>query len=167
MRTLTPFRPLPWAVVVAGGLLVLVLAVLPPFVAPPLRAALTDGFHLFCHQLPERSFAVGGVPLALCHRCTGIVAGFLAGALLVPLLGPWRVRLERAERPVLAAAVALAGADWLLGVVGVWANTPASRFGTGLLVGVAAGYLIARAAAAPPAEGARPAKAQPTEAVPA
>ena len=161
MRALAPFRPLPWAVVLAGGGLVLTLAVLPPFVAPPVRVALVDGFHLFCHQLPERSFAVGGVPVALCHRCLGIVAGFVAGAALVPLLGPWRARVERAERAALALALALAAADWLLGVAGLWANTPATRVGTGLLVGAAVGYLIARTASAPRAVEPRSAQAAP------
>src|SRR5690606_14284539 len=149
MRPLVPFRPTPWAAVTMGCAAVLVLAVLPPFVAPPLRVALVQGFHLVCHQLPARSFTLDGVSLALCHRCTGVVAGLLVGPVLVALLGRWRGSLVRFERPLLFAALALAAADWLVGVIGLWPNTPASRFLTGLLVGVAAGYLLARSASAP------------------
>ena len=158
MRALAPFRLTPWAVVTTGCAVVLALAVLPPFVAPPVRAALAHGFHLVCHQLPDRSFAVGGVPLALCHRCTGVVAGLLGGALLVPLVGRLRSALVRYERPLLVAALALAAADWLLGAGVVWTNTPASRFLTGALVGLVAGYLLARSAAAPEAASAQPAR---------
>ena len=32
-----------------------------------------------CHQMPERSFFVGGYQLPLCARCTGIVIGHLLG----------------------------------------------------------------------------------------
>ncbi len=33
-----------------------------------------------CHQLPERSFFIGGYQWPLCARCTGIVAGYLLAA---------------------------------------------------------------------------------------
>ena len=33
-----------------------------------------------CHQMPERSFFVGGYQLPLCARCTGIVIGHVTGA---------------------------------------------------------------------------------------
>lgn len=32
-----------------------------------------------CHQMPERSFFVGGYQLPLCARCTGIVIGHIIG----------------------------------------------------------------------------------------
>jgi uncharacterized membrane protein len=151
--------------VATASAVVLALALAPPFVAPPLRAALVQGFHLVCHQLPERSFAVGGVPLALCHRCLGILAGLGGGTLLVPLLGRWRAALVPAERPLLLLALALAAADWLLGVAGLWANTPASRFLTGVVLGLVAGYLLARSVAAPEvAPEARPAPSFPAAA---
>jgi uncharacterized membrane protein len=146
-----PFGFRRWVAVAAASVVVLVLAVLPPFVGPPLRAALMHGFHLVCHQLPGRSFAVDGIPFALCHRCIGLVSGLTAGVLLVPPLARLRATLLPFERPMLLLALALLAADWLLGVGGVWANTPASRFLTGLAVGLVAGYLLARSAAAPEA----------------
>ena len=32
-----------------------------------------------CHQMPERSFFIGGYQLPLCARCTGILAGHVIG----------------------------------------------------------------------------------------
>jgi uncharacterized membrane protein len=152
------FRALPWAVVAAACVALLALTAAPPFVAPPWRAVLMEGFHLVCHQLPDRSFAVRGTPLALCHRCTGIVLGLVLGALAVPLLGRSRTGLAPYERLALGVALAMTGADWLLGLSGVWTNTVASRFLTGLLLGTTAGYLLARSVAFPeaaPAEAGR------------
>jgi uncharacterized membrane protein len=143
------FRAGPWAVVTVACLAVLALAMLPPFAPPGLGAAITRGFHLVCHQLPDRSFAVGGVPFALCHRCLGVLAGLVVGAGLAASVGRWRAALVPLERPLFLLALALASADWLLGVSGLWANSPLSRFSTGFLVGVTAGYLLARAVAAP------------------
>jgi uncharacterized membrane protein len=65
-----------------------------------------------CHQLPERSLTVGGAPLAVCARCTGLylgaVAGLAAGALLLAGTG-------RCPRPFwLAAALAPTAVDALL-----------------------------------------------------
>ncbi|MFH1788553.1 MAG: DUF2085 domain-containing protein [Candidatus Altiarchaeota archaeon] len=50
---------------------------------PYLIAALTFA----CHQMPERSFMVSGVPLPVCARCIGIYVGSAAG-LFAPLLYP-------------------------------------------------------------------------------
>lgn len=35
-----------------------------------------------CHQLPERSFFIGGYQFPLCARCTGITIGYLLALLL-------------------------------------------------------------------------------------
>jgi uncharacterized membrane protein len=37
-----------------------------------------------CHQIPSRSFALWGFPMAVCARCFGIYTGFAAGVLLYP-----------------------------------------------------------------------------------
>ncbi|MEM1057309.1 MAG: DUF2085 domain-containing protein [Bacteroidota bacterium] len=150
-----------WALftpLVAG---VVVLAFLPPFVDGLARAGLMHGFSFVCHQLPERSFAIGGVQIALCHRCTGILGGMALGLVLAPLL----VRLGAEVGQVLFArvpsrhraavlfllALVPTTVDWSLGASGVWANTPASRIATGTALGLVAGLLIGRAFLAPPA----------------
>lgn len=35
------------------------------------------GHFLGCHQLPERSFFIGGRQFPLCARCTGLVVGYI------------------------------------------------------------------------------------------
>src|SRR6056297_1218175 len=75
-----------WALALGGTLVLLVGAVLPPFVGPDAEHALRVGFQHLCHQLPGRSFEVGGVPLAVCHRCVGIYAGLLGGVLSLPVI---------------------------------------------------------------------------------
>lgn len=53
-----------------------------PLWAPgtPLAEAAVFAFRGLCHQDPERSFAVGGHVMAICHRCTGIDVGLVLGA---------------------------------------------------------------------------------------
>lgn len=43
-----------------------------------------------CHQIPERSFHLGGRQLPLCARCTGTYIGVLLGFTTVALLRRWR-----------------------------------------------------------------------------
>ncbi len=139
-----------WALALAATLALLVAAVLPPFVGPALDGALHAGFSLVCHQLPERSFAVGGVSFAVCHRCTGIFAGLVLGALALPALRG-RVDLSTGERWWVLAAVLPAALDWGGDVLGLWTNTAGTRVATGLWFGVVAGVLFARALAVRPA----------------
>jgi len=44
----------------------------------------------FCHQIPERSFVIGGAPLGLCSRCTGFYGGLFLGSLTVATSGGGR-----------------------------------------------------------------------------
>src|SRR5690606_33822273 len=144
------FRAPVWCAVLSLALVVLGLAVAPPFVGPGWRVGLMEAFAWVCHQQPERSFAVDGVPLALCHRCTGIFAGFVVGLGLMPVLRRPLRRLARHARLLLVAALVPLTLDWGLGVAGLWASTPPSRMLTGLLFGLAAGLVAGRAIAYPP-----------------
>jgi uncharacterized membrane protein len=146
-------RPGRWGLAVTACVLVLGLAALPPFVGAEGQAVLRAAFRFVCHQQPARSFAVGGVPFAVCHRCTGVLAGLLAGAVLLPLVvrgGRGRFPFEgsRAGRWLLAALIPL-GVDWALGATGIWANPPWSRTLTGAVFGLVAGIVFARAVALP------------------
>ena len=139
-----------WAVASALAVAVVVLAASPPWLGLEARAVVVEGFAPFCHQIGARSLHVHGVPFALCHRCTGIVAGIALGLLAGPLV-PGLLRRLEAWPPlaVLALAALPTSVDWLLGATGVWANTGASRFLTGALFGAAAGLLLAAAFCAP------------------
>ncbi|MDX1532091.1 MAG: DUF2085 domain-containing protein [Rhodothermales bacterium] len=140
-----------WLIAAGACALVLVLALLPPVLPEGLRAGMMHAFASVCHQLPHRSFAPGGVPLAVCHRCTGLLAGLVLGTMLLPFVWGRARRFARYDVPLLVLAGLPALLDWGLSVVGVWTNTPTTRFATGLLFGVAAGYLFARMLATDPA----------------
>lgn len=93
-----------------------------------------------CHQLPERSFAAFGHPLAVCHRCSGLYAGFTAGLLLLPYLGWLRRRLLASPRAVLLFFVPMVVDVFLVD------NTPLSRFLTGWVAAFPVGLFVWAAA---------------------
>lgn len=75
-----------------------------------------------CHQVPERSFALLGRPLAVCARCFGIYAGFLGGMILYA----FRRGFETVRLPRLMDFLLLSlsiGIDAAANVLGIW-NTP-------------------------------------------
>ena len=149
LSALPPETRLGWALALAGTALLAGLAALPPWLPEGGAALLRQGYVLLCHQLPERSAHVHGVPFALCHRCFGIAAGLVAGVLTAPLLFGLAPRVGRAVRrrigPLLGLSVLPLGVDWALGAFGIWANTPLSRSLTGGLFGLAAGAALALA----------------------
>jgi uncharacterized membrane protein len=121
--------------------------------------ASSAGYFFFsgvCHQIPARSFHVWGEPLAVCARCTGVYAGFLAGVLMFPLIpkgqvhrgdvprGQVRKRLERDFPPAWILGVALlpATADFALGHFGLYDSGNVLRLVTGLIPGTAASFFI-------------------------
>jgi uncharacterized membrane protein len=102
------------------------------------------GFSFFCHQLPERSFALAGLPLAVCHRCSGIYLGLFAGALLSPLRFPESLR---GRRWWLLAAALPALIDFALGRTGLWPGSAWSRAFSGMFLGYMISPLLVRALA--------------------
>jgi uncharacterized membrane protein len=99
------------------------------------------GFSAVCHQISDRSFHLWGRQLGVCSRCTGIYAGFAAGALLYPLvrrLGETRFP----SRSILLFSMIPISVDFALGFLGLWANTFLSRTLTGLLFGVIVAFYI-------------------------
>jgi uncharacterized membrane protein len=95
-----------------------------------------------CHQRPDRSFLLYGLPLAVCARCTGIYAGAIWGSLL---------RL-RAQTVLLLCGVALAvnGVDVASEMTGLHGNLPWLRFALGMALGAGCGTLLAGKLQVPP-----------------
>ena len=156
-----PSPTLAWGVGTALATGVVALAFVPPFVDGMARAGLMHAFSFLCHQLPERSMAIGDGHAALCHRCTGILGGLALGMLVAPLaVRPFVAvirkslgRIHQSHRAAVALLLASAPTlvDWLLGASGLWANTPVSRVLTGSLLGLVAGLLIAHSLLSRPA----------------
>ena len=121
----TPWR---WALLL-GCLVWLALVASPPVLAwagMGFEALPRSLLHPVCHQIADRSFHWLGVPLAACHRCTGLYVGFTLGVALWPYLRRMAARLSANPRWI-AAFFAPLLVDVLVG------NTPMSRFTTGLV----------------------------------
>jgi uncharacterized membrane protein len=110
--------------------------------APYLQAAGNDSlagllyffFKPTCHQLPERSFLVFGYPMAVCARCFGVYAGFLAAALLYPLILPVDNR-KTPSKWLLLLAVAPMGFDGGVQLLTAYESNNLLRLITGAVCG--------------------------------
>ena len=119
--------PTPWRWLLLAGCAGWLALVLAPAFAADYAELVRWLLHPICHQIPERSFHVLGEPLGACHRCTGLYVGFTLGVLAWPWLPTLASKLASNPRMVAVFFVPLL-IDWA-----VLANTPASRFLTGLV----------------------------------
>jgi uncharacterized membrane protein len=129
------------------GLACLSVALAPLLAANSFPISSTAAYLFFsglCHQIPERSFWLAGRPLAACHRCTGVYAGLFLGSLIVMR---WMHRSPRIRRSWAIAAIVPLFLDALSPYLGLWNNSPFSRFITGLFFGVIVAGLLARGVA--------------------
>lgn len=94
-----------------------------------------------CHQMPDRSFSVNGIQMAVNTRCFGIFAGLLAGWLSIPIM-IWLRASKKWTLWILLCTVFLQIVDFTGNLLGLWANTNASRFVLGLLLGIAVAAVI-------------------------
>lgn len=131
-----------WLALLAGTSLVFSAAVLTPFFPAEVQAAVRWAFAPACHQLPARSLHLGGAPMAICDRCTGIYLGVVLGVAGTGWgRSGWKALGWYSRYVLLGAAVPL-GLDWVGPVVGLWANGPYSRAITGLVFGVVAASFV-------------------------
>jgi uncharacterized membrane protein len=95
-----------------GALVVLGFFLFPPLA--PLDKANLIGYAI-CHQIPERSFFLGGHQLPLCARCTGTYLGVAVGFGTLALLGRWRTGelLSTWILALMVGFVAIMGVDGL------------------------------------------------------
>jgi uncharacterized membrane protein len=134
-----------WLVGCAVALAWVLLILTPPIAKANgfagLSSSLYSFFGLMCHQLPARSFYIDGEKFGVCSRCFGVYFGLFFGFLIYPL---WRRvdEIEPVSRMWLFLSLVPIGIDWSLGVFGIWENTFASRFVTGLILGIACATFI-------------------------
>ena len=103
---------------------------------------------VICHQLPDRSFFIGGQQLPVCARCTGVYLSFAAG-----FLAWWAVKTSRGWTPmtllprrsvvVTAVAAAPTVVSFTSGVLGVWDGSNLTRAVLAVPLGLAAGAVVA------------------------
>ena len=100
---------------------------------------------LVCHQRVERSFMIGGRPMPVCARCTGLYVSGAAGALAAWMVLPLMPRRTRAA--ILAAAVPTV-ATIVLESAGLAQPGNVARALAALPLGAACGWMFVRTAAA-------------------
>lgn len=135
----------------AAAALWVVLLIAAPLVssqddAPLAGLAVYRAASLICHQQEERSFAIRGVPLPVCGRCTGVYVAGACGAVVAWLTRGRRAPDARAARFALAAAAVPMAASLGLEWTGLAAGSNASRFLSALPLGLAGGWILQRTA---------------------
>ncbi|MGE0885179.1 MAG: DUF2085 domain-containing protein [Blastocatellales bacterium] len=100
-----------------------------------------QGLSAVCHQMPDRSFHLDGLPLGVCSRCTGIYSGFIAGLVVYPLMRNLSNQ-QMPQRIWMILAVSPALIDFGGGFLGLFTNTFFSRTATGALLGAVAAFYI-------------------------
>jgi uncharacterized membrane protein len=105
-------------------------------------AAVYSSASRICHQRPERSFHLAGIPLPVCGRCSGLYLSGALGALLA--WAPGRRRHGRSDRLVLAACAAPTALTWMLEQAGVFGFSNEIRALAGVPLGAAASWIFVR-----------------------
>jgi uncharacterized membrane protein len=127
----------------------------PGTVAFLLSAAVYQLGAAVCHQLPERSFRLWDVQLAVCARCAGIYAGAVASTVAVALRRPGV--FERAVWRRTAPLVLVAAVPSALSLLYEWglADTPGNwtRAAAGFPLGAAVMLVLLAAPVVKPAVG--------------
>lgn len=137
------------AALAAGWTAALVAAPMLPATAGAILYAIGS---LVCHQIPERSFYVGGFQLPVCGRCLGLYAGSavgLLGACAAAVLVPHRWRLSsRALRVSMTAAAAVpTAATAILEHVLGWPLSNATRALAAVPLAASVAFVVAGAVA--------------------
>lgn len=91
-----------------------------------------------CHQIPERSFFINGVPLAVCIRCLS----FYIGGLIVIALQFFKKTINEKYIKWLVLLCVPLLIDFILEKMGVYNNIIELRIITGVLFGGSFFYLI-------------------------
>lgn len=137
-----------WALALLGLLLVAGYVLVPPIA--PLGKAHLIGYTI-CHQIPERSFSMGGVHLPLCARCTGTYLGVTITFAAFILLGRLRAGEMASKKMlvVLALFIVTMGVDGLNSYLSLFEDVPHLyapqnwlRAATGSLNGIALSIIV-------------------------
>ena len=108
---------------------------------------------VICHQIPERSFHLGGFQIPVCARCLGIYAGAAAGA-SIHVLGAfslssmrWRMLSPQAARRLFIVGAVPTLLTVALERGGVWNGTNNVRAIAGVALGIAGALVVMSAVA--------------------
>jgi uncharacterized membrane protein len=134
----------PAVLLLAGAVVWTAVVSVAPLAPAWLTAPVYAAAAVVCHQIPQRSFALAGGPVAVCARCLGLYAGGVAGFAVAVALrrrirgigSPWTLLAASA----LPTAVTVLG-EWVLG----WPTGNAARFAAALPLGAAVALVVGAA----------------------
>lgn len=95
-------------------------------------------FRSVCHQQADRSFWLGGQPMAVCARCFGIYTSLWMTFAALPLIRKIKFVQKFNASRWLAVVFAVNIIDFIGNGLGFWSNTNITRFIMGLALGSAA-----------------------------
>jgi len=103
---------------------------------------------VICHQLPERSFFLGGRQFPVCGRCTGLYLSAVVGVIgwfAFKIAGGWRPHgiHPRTALRILALAAAPTALSLASGAIGAWDGSNLTRALLAAPLGMAAGAVVA------------------------
>jgi len=110
----------------------------------PFWSLLTFLGSAFCHQIPDRSYALGDLQMPLCARCIGIQFGFLLSSIFL-WTGARRFASGKPDRRALfvLSALFLAGAiEAILSYSGLSESDNLRRTVSGLLIGTPTPFFV-------------------------
>lgn len=102
-----------------------------------------QAFSGLCHQIPARSFALNGQPMAVCSRCLGIYSGFVFGWILLPISLLVSFTEQWSAKKIALLVLLINVIDIIGNILGFWQNTLVSRLAFGCMMGVSIDFIFA------------------------
>ena len=132
-----------WSVAFLGSLAILLAIFSPVFLPERIASWVMTAFEPVCHQLPGRSPHVEGVQLAVCHRCLGIYSVIPIAITMFLFTKSIDSHVRKKAPYYFAISLVPIALDWGLDLTGIVHNTPVSRWISGAIFGLCAGYFLA------------------------
>ena len=111
-----------------------------PWLPTALSASVYSVGSLVCHQLPERSFHLGGFQLPVCARCAGIYCGAAIGALGASVMR--LAAVPRGARQIMVLGALPTAITVVLESAGLWPTTNIVRAAAGFPLGLVAALVV-------------------------
>ncbi len=99
-------------------------------------------FSFVCHQQIDRSFHIGGVPLAVCSRCTGIYSGLLSGLMIFSVIYASVNYWKHYITGIFLIGSLAAVVDGSANILELWSTADSYRSVIGAVWGFSAGGLL-------------------------
>ncbi|MFN4111281.1 MAG: DUF2085 domain-containing protein [Ignavibacteria bacterium] len=99
-------------------------------------------YHNLCHQIESRTFFIGGKPMLICSRCTGIYLGSLILFFILTIISSLRKILDKFNFRIILLFSAPLLIDWSLNFIFKIETTNFVRFLTGFLISLIPVYFL-------------------------